>query len=118
MNKGAKTALSAFLGEAIEFLKLQSGVDELFVMHSLQHVNLPDADVHRIMGDNITKIRRYSFDEGAIKGRHFFLVRQPPDSSAGKAGYACSGHLVSEEFKEFVHGRRLKGVSFKQVFPV
>ena len=111
--------LSPLVGDSVEFLPLAiAGGVRLFVMHPLLRAEFDEkAVVNAHAGENVTVIRKYSFNPQQFEeDMHVFQVRQPLGSPARNAGYPCPGILVSSELKELCEKNGLRGIFFENVW--
>jgi hypothetical protein len=112
--------LSPLVTDTVEFLPLHvAGHDPFLVLHSLRRVDLDQNAIVRQgeVSGNISVIRKYSFRREQLEeGLHVFQVRQALGSASRDAGLACSGVLVSSEFKQACEKNKLLGVTFEEVY--
>jgi hypothetical protein len=110
-----KEGVSRICGTDVEWLPVfVEPFGEMYVFHPIRSVPLGPAAKHTGgVSKNITWIEKYDFETPSPLPP-CFLISQPPDSPAGRGGYACAGVYITEVLRSKMWSYR--GVDFSLVF--
>lgn len=115
-SPAAVATLQELIGDSAEWLPVEIyGIGEYFFLNPLVAVSLgPDAQWEQNdVSKNIVEISKYNFVETDLTGHNVFRISQPPESSAGKAGFCFASIVVTEKFRSAWDAAKYKGLEFK-----
>lgn len=108
ISENAKSIIDPFISDQVEYLPVETPLGPYFELN-VKHVgclNVEKSVVKRFKSsDNIMRVLKYSFRWEELKGKHIFLL---PELGLTKL-------FISNELKEVIESRDLKGFLFREV---